>query len=181
MTVCCWATGVAVSRLLNVSRRQLGGTALGSPTVVESPVGMNSQSGLLSRLEPITVVFAYWPRFKRAPPASEVSPDTPCTRPRSNASTSLPVRGGSVFGPAVPQLSTTTGAVPPAKVENKWSAPIAMLSIMRARCALLPHRVGVLNVLLPYCVTSSRLKLPVSGSSQLAMRWPLGPCLRHES
>ncbi len=89
---------------------------------------------------------------------------------------SFPVRGGTVFGPATPQPST---AGVPLYTENMWSAPIAMLSMTRCRWKLLPHRAGVFRVAFPYWVMSRRLKFPVSGSSHVAMRWPLGPSFRH--
>ena len=89
---------------------------------------------------------------------------------------SFPVRGGTVFGPATPHPST---AGVPVYTENMWSAPIAMLSMTRWRWKLLPHRAGVFRVAFPYWVMSRRLKFPVSGSSQVAMRWPLGPSFRH--
>src|SRR5262249_16504744 len=60
-----------------------------------------------------------------------------------------------------------------------WSAPIAMLSITRGRWNLFPDRVGVESVSLPYWVMARRWKLPVDGSSQVAIRWPLGPSFRH--
>ena len=59
-----------------------------------------------------------------------------------------------------------------------WSAPMAMLSNRAARWKPSPHRWGVLSVALPYWVMSSRLKLPVDGSSHVAIRCPLGPCFR---
>src|SRR5579859_2833899 len=53
-----------------------------------------------------------------------------------------------------------------------------MLSITRARSKLFPHRCGVFKVAFPYCVMSRRLKLPDEGSSQVAIRCPLGPSFR---
>src|SRR5690349_8662919 len=55
-----------------------------------------------------------------------------------------------------------------------------MLSMIRWRWKLLPQRWGVFRVSLPYWVMSSRLKFPLDGSSQVAMRCPLGPSFRQE-
>src|SRR5262245_34991297 len=172
MTVFSCASGVTASSWVNVARWQLAGT---SARVVS---GMASRSGILSSTPHSTVAFGYEPRVSRAAPPADVPADAPWTSPVSNAAMSLPVRGGTVFGPGTPQPSSV---VVPLKIENMWSAPIAMLSIIRVRWKLLPQRVGVFNDSLPYCVMSSRLKFPDSGSSQVSILCPLGPCFRQAS
>src|SRR4051794_32149066 len=99
--------------------------------------------------------------------------------PVSNADWSFPVRGGTVSGPGTPHASTMSFG--PCQIASAWSTPIAMLSIIRVLWKLFPHFVGVLSVVLPYCVMSSRLKLPVIGSVHGAWLRPPDAVFKHVS